>query len=88
MTTPKNSVRLADCFDQKSREREFCIHNLLVRIHLIIEMISSERPCAMEVKNPLPVSLISTFLDSAACDAGVKGATNDAEEGGMQRGCG
>ena len=30
-------------------DREFCIHNLLVRIHLIIEMILVDRPCAMGV---------------------------------------
>ena len=30
-------------------ERELFIVNLLVRIHLIIEMISSDRPCAMGV---------------------------------------
>ena len=29
-----------------SREREFFIANLLVRIHLIIEMILVDRPCA------------------------------------------
>ena len=29
------------------REREFFIDNLLVRIHLIIEMILVDRPCAM-----------------------------------------
>ena len=31
------------------REREFFSDNLLVRIHLIIEMISVDRPCAMGV---------------------------------------
>ena len=31
------------------REREIVIENLLVRIHLIIEMISVDRPCAMGV---------------------------------------
>ena len=29
-------------------ESEFLIDNLLVRIHLIIEMILVDRPCAME----------------------------------------
>ena len=29
------------------RERDFFIDNLLVRIHLIIEMILVDRPCAM-----------------------------------------
>jgi len=31
------------------REREFFIDNLLVRIHLIIEMVLVDRPCAMGV---------------------------------------
>ena len=31
------------------REREFFIDNLLVRIHLIIEMILVDRPCAMGI---------------------------------------
>ena len=30
-------------------EREFLVDNLLVRIHLIIEMILVDRPCAMGV---------------------------------------
>jgi hypothetical protein len=33
----------------REREREFCIDNLLVRIHLIIGMILVYRPCAMGV---------------------------------------
>ena len=32
-----------------SPERVFCIENLLVRIHLIIEMLLVDRPCAMGV---------------------------------------
>ena len=32
-----------------TEEREFFIDNLLVRIHLIIEMILVDRPCAMGV---------------------------------------
>ena len=32
-----------------SRERESLIHNLMDQIHLMIEMISGDRPCAMEV---------------------------------------
>jgi len=32
-----------------SREREFFIDNLLVRIHLIIEMSLVDRPCAMGI---------------------------------------
>ena len=35
--------------DQEGGEREFFIDNLLVRIHLIIEMILVDQPCAMEV---------------------------------------
>jgi hypothetical protein len=31
------------------REREFFIDNLLVRIHLIIEIILVDRPCAVGV---------------------------------------
>jgi hypothetical protein len=34
---------------EAQREREFFIDNLLVRIHLIIVMISVDRPCAMGV---------------------------------------
>ena len=30
-------------------EREFFLDNLLVRIHLIIEMILVDRPCAMGI---------------------------------------
>jgi hypothetical protein len=30
-------------------EREFFINNLLVRIHLIIEMVLVDRPCVMSV---------------------------------------
>ena len=36
------------------REEEFFIDNLLVRIHLIIEMILVDRPCAMVVRIPFP----------------------------------
>jgi len=36
------------------REREYCIDNLLVRIHLIIEMILVDRPCAWEFEFPFP----------------------------------
>ena len=44
------------------RERELLIDDLLVRIHLIIEMTLVDRPCAMEFKMPFPCRLISTFL--------------------------
>ena len=30
-------------------EREFIIDNLLARVHLIVEMILADRPCAMGV---------------------------------------
>ena len=33
----------------RGEKREFFIDNLLVRIHLIIEMILVDRPCAMGV---------------------------------------
>jgi len=33
-------------------EREFFIDNLLVRIHLITEMILADRPCAMGLSIP------------------------------------
>ena len=32
-----------------AREREIFIDNLLVRVHIIIEMISVDRPCATGV---------------------------------------
>ena len=39
------------------REREFCIHNLLVRIHLIFETVLVDRPCTME-----PFSFFFCFM--------------------------
>ena len=36
-------------FAVRSREREFFIDNLLVRIHSIVEMILVDRLCAMGV---------------------------------------
>ena len=33
----------------REREREFFIDNLLVQIHLIVEMILVDRPCVMGV---------------------------------------
>jgi len=44
--------------DEVSREREFCIDNLMVRIHLIILMIRWTGLAPF----PFPGSLISTFL--------------------------
>ena len=44
-------------------ERGFFIVNLLVQIHLIIEMILVDRPCAMEFEITFPGSLIYTFLN-------------------------
>jgi hypothetical protein len=41
------------------REREFFVDNLLVQIHLIIEMISEDQPCAMEFISPFPGLLVS-----------------------------
>jgi len=42
---------VATCFEISGLgiEREIVIDNLLVRIHLIIEMILVDRPCAMGV---------------------------------------
>ena len=34
---------------ERERERESVIDNLLVRLHLIIEMILVDRPCTMGV---------------------------------------
>ena len=45
-----------------SREREFFIDNLLVRIHFIIEMIWWTGLAPWEFEFPFPGSLISTFL--------------------------
>ena len=48
----RSAFSFAPSASQKSacpREREFFIDNLLVRIHLIIEMIFGDRPCAMGV---------------------------------------
>ena len=42
------------------RERDFLIDNLLVRIHLIIELSSVDRHCAMEV--PIPIFQIASYL--------------------------
>ena len=45
-----HSVRVVSLGTHKfSREKEIFIDNLLVRIHLIIEMIIVDRPCAMGV---------------------------------------
>ena len=45
-------------------ERDFFVANLLVRIHLIVEMISADRLCAApwELEFPFPGSMISNFL--------------------------
>ena len=40
---------IGDTTTRPCREREFFMDNLLVRIHLIIEMILVDRPCAMRV---------------------------------------
>ena len=48
------------------RESEFFMGNLLVRIHLIIEMIAVDRPCAMDIQFPFPGSFIATFLEGYA----------------------
>ena len=43
------NISVAHCVVGNKKEREFFIDNLLVRIHLIIEMILADRPCAMGV---------------------------------------
>ena len=45
-----------------SRQREFCIDNLLVRIHSIIVMIRWTGLAPWEIEFPVPGSLTSTFL--------------------------
>ena len=45
------------------REREFCIENLLVRIHLIIVMIRWTGLAPWEFEFPFPGSLTSIFLE-------------------------
>ena len=44
------------------KERQFFFDNLLVRIHLIIEMILVDRLAPWEFEFPFPGSLISTVL--------------------------
>ena len=46
-------------------EREFCIDNLLVRIHFIIAMIWWTGLTPWEFEFPFPGSLTSTFLTGA-----------------------
>ena len=43
-------------------EREFCIDNLLVRIHFIIVMVGWTGLAPWEFEFPFPDSLTSTFL--------------------------
>jgi len=45
-----------------AKEREFCIDNLLVRFHFIIEMIRWTGLAPWEFEFPVPDSLTSTFL--------------------------
>ena len=47
-----------------ARERELFIDNLLVRIHLIIEMIWWTGLAPWEFEFPFPGSLLSTYLGS------------------------
>jgi len=60
-TVRPNQVETALGFP--SRERECFIDNLLVRIHLIIEIIWWTGLAPWEFEFPFPGSLISTFLD-------------------------
>jgi len=49
-----------------SREREFFIDNLLVRIHFIIVMIRWAGLAPWEFESPFPGSLTSTFLEATS----------------------
>ena len=55
LATYQQQVDLAGCPLDDQRGRDFFIHNLLVRIHVVIEMILVDRPCAMGVW--IPVSM-------------------------------
>ena len=48
----------------QTREREFFIDNLLVRSHLIIEMLSVDRPCA--VGGAGDISVLGCEVDTGA----------------------
>jgi len=47
---PGQAIQSRHFLQDRLSEREFFIDNLLVRIHLIIEMILVDRPCAMGVR--------------------------------------
>ena len=47
---------------ERMREREFCIDNLLVRIHFVIVMIRWTGLAPKEFEFLVPSSLTSTFL--------------------------
>jgi len=49
---------------QAGREKEFCIDNLLVRIHFFIVMIRWTGLAPWEFALPFPSRLTSTFLES------------------------
>ena len=61
-----------------SREKEFFIDNLLVRIHFIIEMVWRTGLAPWEFERPFPGSLISTFLGAPVNDVQPR------EESGIQ----
>jgi len=46
---PRVQTEFRKTTESVPRERDFFIDNLLVRIHLIVEMILVDRPCAMVV---------------------------------------
>ena len=48
----------------QERAREFCIDNLLVRIHCIIVMIRWTGLAPWEFESPFPGSITSTFIES------------------------
>ena len=55
------ALSAVDSGDDDQREREFCIDNLLVRVHFIIVMIRWTGLAPWEFEFPFPGSLTSTF---------------------------
>ena len=65
MDVPISSFACRQALTSQLREREFFIHNLLVRIHFIIVMIRWTGLAPWEFEFPFPGSLTSTFLVSS-----------------------
>ena len=62
-STQDEMARQRSSHEEKLREREFCIDNLLVRIHVIILVIRWTGLAPWEFEFPFPGSLTSTFLE-------------------------